>query len=293
MRVRSISGFVLSVLIVLSPSLGCKRTAGVNGDEVPVRTQYVFAKGVNAEKGWLDIDKRRTPDDIMSCWLITASNMLQWWQDRYKEAGGMLPEGTPDGAGDGIYGAEIFDDAVTRFVDLRHGGDISNGLSWYITGEYQRVEGHAWPKPGTGGYLKDIAGMNYTTAPFLKDELWNPIAETAVALELFSKGILGKLSAGDVVGMDIKTHLGLGGGLHAITVWGVELEDNGVVKALYMTDSDDFERRLVRCPVFACDDDYFKTKEIGMKLPVSNAYPEGGEWAILRLYSLSAPETVK
>lgn len=54
-----------------------------------------FAEGVTTEKGWYDVNKvgRGENGDINMCWAAAASNILQWWQDRYIEAGNTLPEG--------------------------------------------------------------------------------------------------------------------------------------------------------------------------------------------------------
>src|SRR3712207_8728500 len=50
-------------------------------------------------------------------------------------------------------------------------------------------------------------------------------------------------------GLEIKTHVGLGGALHAITLWGAEVNSKNEVTSVYITDSDDYEHQLVRCPI--------------------------------------------
>ncbi len=89
--------------------------------------------------------------------------------------------------------------------------------------------------------------------------------------------------------MDIKTHVGQGGALHAITMWGAEFDPAGTVTKLYITDSDDYEHRLVETAV-SPDTDIYKSKVITMELSPCNAYPNGAYGEILRLFYLQRPE---
>lgn len=253
------------------------------------KVEVLFADGVSYEGGWYDADKLKRPEDIMACWLISASNMLQWWQDRYTEAGGKLPSGTPDGIGTGPYQLAIFDSAMASFTQLNYGGDISNAISWYIKGSYPNITGHARPRRNSGGYLRSVPTqrISYPERSFLSYDDWASLSESKEVLRVFTTGITQKLRGGAVLGMDIKTHVGLGGGLHAITVWGAELNPEKDIVAIYITDSDDFEKRLVRCPVEVVKDSYWGGFAIAMNIPVSDAYPAGATWAVLRLTHLS------
>lgn len=254
------------------------------------KPQLIFAKGVSLTEGWYDVDKLRRPEDIMTCWLITASNMLQWWQDRYTDSGATLPAGTPNGRGNGSYGLSIFDEAIKSFASLNYGGDISNGISWYVRGHYSYIRNHAHPKrKSSGGYLKTIPKemITYPERSFLDYDAWAELATPNEALKIFSEGVTQQLHQGSVLGMDIKTHVGLGGGLHAITIWGAEMNSSGLIQALYITDSDDFEKRLVRCPILAIKNPSFSGQVIAMDIPISDAYTNGARWEILRLTYLS------
>lgn len=254
--------------------------------------QSVFAKGVTQEQGWYDIDKLKRPQDLMACWLITASNMLQWWQDRYIETGKTLPEGTPNGAGDGMYKSAIFDIAINQFNDLEKGADIVAGILWYKDGQTKNISNHASPKPNTGGYLKnlDATEFEYSEEYFISFDSWEKKQTKEEALDVFSQALLEKLSKGYVIGMDINTQVGIGGSLHAITVWGAKVNAQNRVVGLYITDSDDYKQQLVYCPVdIYYYNGFWQSQEVEMKIPVSNAYPEGGSWAVRRLYYIATP----
>lgn len=267
-------------------------TPSTSNNPLPKEDKFklIFAKGVTREHGWYDVDKLKRPEDIMTCWLITASNMLQWWQDRYTESGAILPSGTPNGLGDGPYKLAIFDKAIQSFTSLNFGGDISNGLSWYIRGTYPHIRGHARPKRhAQGGYLRSIpeTTINYPERSFLDFDAWTNLPKASEVLALFSDNVIQKLNQGAVLGMDIKTHVGLGGGLHAISVWGVEVNTSEQVQAIYITDSDDFEKRLVRCPIEVVKNPSFPGWVLAMSVPISDAYTTGAKWEVLRLTYLA------
>ena len=274
---------IISSILILFPA--CRKTQPYINE--PEKEKFFFAKGVSAEKGWHDTEKLQKPEDIMACWLITASNMLQWWQDRYKEAGHKLPENTPDGQGTGPYKAAIFDDAITKFNEMSRGANISAGLLWYVDGESEGLSNHSYPKPGTGGYLKNI-GVDYSKRAFIDYDKWKDKSDNEEVLQVFSENLLKELKRGSAIGMDIKTHIGLGGALHAITLWGAEVDEKGLVTHIYITDSDDYINQLVRCSVEVCDNPY-NTKEVAMNIPAGQGYENGGKWAILRLLYIAPP----
>lgn len=269
-----------------------KETENNKGGSTAPMESHVFAKGVTVKRGWYDVDKQQKPEDFMACWLITASNMLQWWQDRYIEGGNELPPNTPNGIGSGPYKLAIFDDAITKFKDLKYGGDIRNGLLWYIKGEDMQRTGHASPMPNTGGYLKNLGDKRaeYSERDFLSYDDWQKISTSEGALKKFSEKLLEQLNRGVAIGVDIKTHVGLGGSLHAITLWGADVNNVNEVTSIYITDSDDNECQLVRCPIEVYENDYFKTKEIAMKVPAGKTYVNGCTWAILRMFYIAPPK---
>ena len=69
-----------------------------------VNDNVVFADGVTLNSGWYDVNKlKRAGADINMCWAAAASNIIQWWQDRYVAAGNTLPAGAVTGVGTKSY----------------------------------------------------------------------------------------------------------------------------------------------------------------------------------------------
>ncbi len=273
---------------------GCtKNEPPEDGDSGEELNKTLFAAGVRTDKGWKDTDKRGLPEDIMACWLITASNMIEWWQDLYTGSGHVLPEGTPYGKGEGPYGSAVFDTAIRSFSALERGGNISTGLAWYIEGTeaISISDNHSQPFPGTGRFLRSIPAESreYSKRPYLDYSAWENADSETDALAVFSKFLARILETGAVLGMDIKTHVGQGGTLHAITLWGAEFDATGTAIRLYVTDSDDHEHRLVETPIRP-DTDICKSRVITMELSPSDAYPDGATWEILRLFYLQGPD---
>lgn len=255
-----------------------------------IKLKKVFAGGVSLATGWQDVDKLQKPEDYMACWLITASNMIAWWQNRYIETGRKLPEDTPFGKGSGPYQSAIFDEAILCFDGMELGGNINAGLDWYINGTADGISNHSQPRYGTGGYLKTIDPdfIRFSKRPFSNYSNWEKASTHMEALQIFSDQLIEQLTKGCVIGLDIKTHVGLGGALHAITMWGAEVDEENMVTKVYITDSDDYEQRLVECKILAATDD-FQSKVITMQLPNGKIYPQGATWEILRLFYLIDP----
>ena len=214
--------------------------------EITITPGVYFAKGVTRESGWYDVNKKgdgTTGNDATLCWGAACSNMLQWWQDQYVAAGNTLPASALTGEGKN-YELAIFEAFRTEWVH-DDGGQINYGIPWYFTGEYigQNDMSGTKPKPGTGGYLKDIwskvspqMGSDYIT--MLENYyLWGPGSEktpdealrfvTEIIVKAFNEGMCGlSITVGS-------------GALHAITLWGFEIGAEGIITKLYITDSDD------------------------------------------------------
>ena len=127
----------------------------------------VFADGVTISSGWYDVNKKGAGDngDINMCWAAAASNMIQWFQDRYVAQGGTLPAGAIDGPGTKYYGN--FAPYELALMELYHdgwnnnkGGHVEQAIPWYFEnklngGEYASAGSQAVPLVD-GGYWKSI-----------------------------------------------------------------------------------------------------------------------------------------
>ena len=224
---------------------GTKNTATVRFSEY-VQQGAVFAKGVSKEKGWYDVNKKRdglTGDDAVLCWAAVSANMLEWWQDRYREVNGSLPTGAVSGPGQS-YELAIFELFQRDWVNT-HGSQVYYGIPWYFTGENLAANATnvAKPKPGTGGFYKDqwaeispIMGENYVY-PIEAYSTWGDgwgVDMSRDPLEVFTTYVVDAISNG-VASISIQTGYS---SFHAQTLWGYELNEQGMVNKVYVTDSD-------------------------------------------------------
>ena len=231
---------------------------------VVARAEIVFANGVSLESGWYDVNKAYVPANIVVdesgahyvpavrdaetlypnsdynlCWAATASNMLQWWQDRIGPE--YVPAGTPNGTWDAPYSdrgqLEIYKTFCENWTDA--GGFIETGLAWWLDGsylysdyeEYAVAQGASLPKAGaetSGGYFAGTLSSALGVVGVWKFTEDTTSADVAKDLAYFFENDC-------LIGLAINNGGSVG---HAITCWGVETGADGVVR-VYYTDSDD------------------------------------------------------
>ena len=236
----------------------------------------VFAEGVTLSSGWYDVNKKGQGDngDMNMCWAATSSNMIQWFQDRYKAAGKTLPAGATDGPGVtsytnyGPYELELMNVFHSEWDNSR-GGHMQEAIPWYFEGklnggEYASAGSQAVPKTA-GGYWKSIwdsevypniyhgyenvivpgvAGLDlkdlYITI-FNNYYLWGNGTDLlgAERLAKFSELIVESFKYG-LAGLTVNLGANLNAISHAVTLWGYEIDNStGLVTRLWITDSDD------------------------------------------------------
>lgn len=246
----------------------------ITAEEVATGKTIVFAEGVTLTSGWYDVNKVGQGDngDINMCWAATCSNMIQWFQDRYKAAGNTLPPSAVDGPGKTPTGGmgHIYELALMEMFwnewDNSRGGHIHEAVTWYFEGhlnggEYASAGSQATPK-SAGGYWKSIwedveksvytgyeniivAGVieypeTYTTS-------WNNYYLWGNGTNLEGVERLAKVSELIVEAFDhgmasltINLSENMNSVSHAVTLWGYEIDNaTGLVTRLWITDSDD------------------------------------------------------
>jgi len=236
----------------------------------------VFAEGVTLTSGWYDVNKKAQGNngDINMCWAATSSNMIQWFQDRYKAAGKTLPAGAVDGPGVtsytnyGPYELELMNVFHSEWDNSR-GGHMQEAIPWYFEG---KLNGGEFASPGSqavpktaGGYWKSIwdtevypniyHGYENVIVPgvegldlknlyitiFNNYYLWGSGTSYlgVERLEAFSNLIVETFRYG-MAGLTINLGANLNAASHAVTLWGYEIDNaTGLVTRLWITDSDD------------------------------------------------------
>ena len=208
-----------------------------------------WVKGVNQHSGWYDVNKKNDGRgaDGLRCWAASTACMLQWWQDNYRKAGYQLPPTAIDGPGT-TYELKIFE----HFMDCwtNEGASAFVGCRWYMTGEDAGAKYSNFArliKHGQGGKLSSVhqaiahqLGSDYATTVGGYSTWGAASTSREPSLAIFSRLILKALDEG-IVSLDINPGYS---GSHAITLWGVEYDERGIIHKMYVTDSDD----LIRTP---------------------------------------------
>lgn len=241
----------------------------ITAEEVETGSTIVFAEGVTLSSGWYDVNKMAAGDngDTMMCWAAAASNMIQWWQDRYVAAGFSLPAGAVSGEGTKLhsgvgfgrcYELALMDVFHSDWENLSRGSQSDYAISWYFEGklnggEYASAGSQAKPKT-PGGYFKSVwddiyphlyheykdgalPGLCYDlyTTCFNNYTLWGQKSGNECLME-FSDYIKTAIKRG-IASLSIQPG---SLALHAITLWGYEISnETGFVTRIWVTDSDD------------------------------------------------------
>lgn len=215
-------------------------TPAFGGNSDKYKNQYVLVKGVNMTKkdwiesltpglfygvwnvnaGWYDSSQWR----YNLCWAGTSSNMLHWWYDRNKEniekyyahyASDEVVNNKPSSKyyGEGV--SDIFIIFRDHWKDA--GYLIEIGLEWYIFGTHYNKNG--------GGYFKEV---------FLEEDVPSVIEEySGITQYTFNTNINKAFDNGMAVGLAEVN----GFGSHAITLWGVHYDDEGLIDGVIVADS--------------------------------------------------------
>lgn len=225
----------------------------------------LFAKGVTLTSGWYDVNKignGTVNGDINMCWAATSSNIIQWWQDRYVEAGNALPAGAVTGPGTKYQLALM--EMYHEQWDNSRGGDASHGVTWYFEGKnlqrYASAGTYAQPKEGcNGAYFASVwneilphvyhgysqSGYsdlitqeynNYTN--WYKNENWEDYTNSE-RIARFSNLVKTFMERG-MCALGVSTSSTLASSHHSVTLWGCEYDvATGLLTKIWITDSDD------------------------------------------------------
>jgi hypothetical protein len=229
----------------------------------------VFADGVTLTSGWYDVNKignGQQNGDINMCWAASCANIIQWWQDRYVEAGNTLPAGAVTGPGT-TYQLALME-MYHELWDNSRGGTTSHGITWYFEGRNIMKEAaagsHAQPlSNNTGGYYSSIwesqilphvyHDYDYVVVPGIVEYdnlisteynnyyLWGNGSGLSdeQRLRKFTELVVEFMDRG-VVSLAVSLGSNLGTLHHATTLWGYEIDNaTGLLTRIWITDSDD------------------------------------------------------
>lgn len=195
---------------------------------VQAESTYHYVQGVtfgtpgdwSTATGWYDANKSWNGDGLL-CWAATSSNLVTWWQEQNGVANPSLDD--------------TWNEYRSTFKNT--GGFIAPGVKWWLDGT------------GTGSGDSELhlrAGVVDPGGGHYKDQLYGGEVQRSDAFSLasigygdmvaFSRTLTDYIDRGYGVGVDMLSTTGLG---HALTLWGVECNEDGLITTLYLTDSDD------------------------------------------------------
>ena len=226
----------------------------------------VFVEGVSQESGWYDVNKvgRGENGDINMCWAASASNIIQWWQDRYVAAGNTLPPQAVTGAGK-TYELALMEIFHTQWNNDK-GGQVAEAVPWYFEGvDYGQTASkgsQAYPLSAhSGGHFKDVWSTIYPrlyheysymfgwykdlyVGDFNNYDIWGAGSGLMgeQRLRKFTELVVDFVDKG-IASLTVSLSPNLRGLLHATTIWGYEIDhETGLLTRLWITDSDDLEK---------------------------------------------------
>lgn len=217
----------------------------------------VFANGVTLTSGWYDVNKFKSGDngDTQMCWAASASNIIQWWQDRYVALGGTLPSTAINGPSTKTYSTGCkyqlaLMDMFHEEWDNINGGFVFHAVPWYFEGK-NVCEGwsyQAQPLSGyNGGYFKsaEFAYDEYMDFGYTSDingyGRWGngTSLEGIDRLKAFSDAVVESMDRG-MASLTISLAENIQSLHHATTLWGYEIDNaTGLLTRVWLTDSDD------------------------------------------------------
>lgn len=225
---------------------------------VQVKADEVWARGVNKNSGWYDYNKTiANTDDDNLCWAASASNVINWWQDRYPNV--FPAEGVPEDE-------EVWE-TYQAAAERDDGGEVKNALQWWLVGEYSAEavqQDNKWYATRYGYYLSSdfqseegaVIQNSDFTQPNAFEGYIAPLPGVTVTdwysavraclqykniLTLTPGELIANLLEGNAISLSIMdTTMKIS---HAITLWGADYTKNEdesyTINTLWLTDSDD------------------------------------------------------
>ena len=226
-------------------------------------------------------------DDDMTCWAQASSNIIQYWHSYY----GVFYNGSRDLPYGYTYDKSLLSD-LDGTLSLRMnlqimdnvknvGGNLMRFAEWFLQG----VDDAGYFKTtGQGGYWKSfftegdpVTFQSVSTLSDITNHLLPALGYTKNSSGTYTrtnKGLIAELSI----------NRGEPGG-HALTCYGVTLGSNGMVKSIYIADSDDKEYRLTEL--------FVRYTNNRLELYRDAAFSQPYGWYVNEVKHLNTPEKLK
>lgn len=257
---------------------------------------------VNASQGWLDYEKNKAEgdgDDNL-CWAASASCIIDYWQGLYLTSssiptGGAIwerfKEVSADVGGNQIFAIQWWLGGDYAGVTLTDNDTTNNRAAYYSDAKKLPIQTDL---DSFAGYYWDAIPDTYTgtntsspQAAHMEDFFW---FETGFEAD-FASTLIDRITSTPIGLAILDTNNKLA---HAITLWGVEYE-NDTLSKIWITDSDDYNhtiRGIETGTVTTKDGTFIKLKNYSDNTAYGDVYiaqaygvnpEESDTWGLLRI----------
>ena len=283
--------FVVNLLFVAAGVFAAKG----NADELV--TGCYWTNEVTESGGWYDANKIDNSDgdaDDNMCYAASAANIIAWWQD--SKVGSTLTSAAPKQLGD-IWQTLI--DANDNEALWDEGGEALATINWWVSGIYcphSMDDEAAWERyyltaedwgdnEMLAVTLRDSAGYYFDRYGLTQKNLAGFLMDMQQYNERITDINFGEfLQNGCAISLGIAPSENEDAG-HAITLWGVEYDENGKLTTMWITDSDDDDEKLVKVSV--------TVDEENDKIWLSEGYNEDFHYYLIAVYAVNVRESYK
>lgn len=174
--------------------------------------------------GWFDCNKVNPagdPDGSM-CWAAATSNLVHWWLECNKswvDAHGYDgPIAIPDMTSSAVF--QLYKDCYPN-----SGNDVLRGVNWFFNGVFAMNIYDTDPVDSRAGFFRDYFGTTSlgTREGVVNKDNFNFLVKNAMNTR---KGVSIAINAPGYSG-------------HAINLWGIECDSQGVISYVYIVDNND------------------------------------------------------
>lgn len=224
----------LNVQQQATPDAFAGTTRWVYGVQEPTDEQWNFDRTQIAWKegcGWFDCNKVNPSDvtasgDGLMCWAAATSNLIHWWLQQNSGTAAVQAYTGPKAVPVDMLHSEIFQLYKAHFPNA--GEYPLKAINWFFNGRFYRKLYDTDPiDPAAGFFLTQLGsnslGTEYIGTDMMRDR-FNAIIKQALTSQ---QGIL------------FVVNMGKAWSTHAVTLWGVQFDEEGLVKTLYMVDNND------------------------------------------------------
>lgn len=190
-------------------------------------TQLAWTEGC----GWFDCNKvnpsgTSAGSDGLMCWAAATSNLLHWWLQQNGDTAAVQAYNGPAAVPSDMLHSEIFQLFKAHFPNA---GDYPlKAVNWFFNGVFHKRIYDTDAVDPAAGFFREQLGTRSLGAEYvgtdMKRDRFNAIVRQALESR---QGIL------------FVVNMGRAWTTHAVTLWGVKFDEEGLIDTLYMVDNND------------------------------------------------------